>query len=368
MVPVSDPLSIPRFLADRLRRGARAALLVVAAEEGRAPGAPGFMMAADGKGAQLGTLGGGAMERAMTESAHAALRGEGAPAAIRHFAHNADGGGRAEPSGMICGGGQTVVLYVCGPGDLAAIEAWQRGGTGRLTVTPRGIRFSEDPKPGEGARIRFLDAPDGWRYEERMAPPDTVHIIGGGHVGQALARILCTLPLRIEIVDPRPRAGGDLAREPAVRRLALDYAEGAARIPSGADRHVVIATPDHAADYESLRAVIRKDLRYLAVVGSPDKAKRFRERLRAEGLPEERAAQFRLPAGIPIGSRTPAEIAVSIAAEIIAVRNRPALPPGASGFGKNVPIRDGQFPLRRVGCSPAGVPAAKSAEPDRDPK
>ncbi len=317
--PAGGDLAVPRFLCARIRGGERAALLVVAAAEGSSPGAAGFKMAVAADGAQRGTIGGGAVEHRMVWEARKALGdGQNPPRAVWRFEHRAV---RNEPdrlpSGMICGGGQIVVLRVCDTGDLPALDAWARGDTGRLELDASGIRFEAGPANGGPY---FESSGDAWRYEEPVGHLETVHIIGGGHVGQALARQLALLPLRIVVVDPRPGMAVLFRDLPTIDVVAADYADGAAAVPEGDDRYAVIMTPEHAADYQSLRAVVGKRLRYVAVLGSRGKAEAFRERLRADGVPEERIRRVRLPAGVAIGSRTPAEIAVSIAAEIIAVR------------------------------------------------
>ena len=318
--PLTDAeTAVPVFLGDRVRAGERAALLIVAAEEGSSPGATGFRMAVAADGAQRGTIGGGAVEHRMTREALDALAADGAPRAVWRFTHRpGEAAPDVLPSGMICGGGQTVLLRLCDAADLPALEAWARGDAGRLTLDARGLHFTPGSFP-EGPR--FEASGGAWRYTEPVGQSfDTVHIVGGGHVGQALARQLLLLPLRVEIVDPRPDVAADVAALPGVRCRALSYVAGAAEIPEGERHFVAIMTPGHAADYEALRAVVGKRLRYLAVLGSRGKAQAFRERLRADGVPEEQIRRVRIPAGVAIGSRTPAEIAVSIAAEIIAVR------------------------------------------------
>jgi xanthine dehydrogenase accessory factor len=264
----------------------------------------------------------------MAAEAAAALRAPGAPAVLRRFTHEAPAAGTEhEPSGMVCGGTQTVLLRVCSSGDRPGLEGWARGVPGHLTIDAACIRF--DPADAGGACIRFSDSSGGWRYDEDIGPLDTVHIIGGGHVGRALATALAPLPLRVEIIDPRPEIPALFANDAGVQCRPLPYAEGAALIRGGADRYVVIATPGHTEDYTALRAVVDRPVRYLAVVGSRRKAGIFRARLLADGVPEDCLRRVHLPAGLPIGSRTPAEIAISIAAEIIAVRN--GLAPAAEG-------------------------------------
>ncbi|MDZ4198845.1 MAG: XdhC family protein [Kiritimatiellia bacterium] len=318
MVAVEHNRSTLEFVAARLRRGDPAALLIVAEATGSSPGRPGFKMAADTAGNLSGTIGGGVVEYRMVEEARAALKNPPVPALVRRLAHHAHPGPGVEDSGMICGGEQTVLLFVARPEDAPVIESWSLGRPGRIRLTPSGLRF--DPAPPGASCIHFLREPEGWRYEEPVGVEPTVYLVGGGHVGQALARLLPELSFRVMMMDPRPDCVAPT--DPRVEFRRIPYVEGVATQPEGPDRHVLIATPAHAQDYEALRTAIRREFGYLGLLASRKKSEEFRNRLRAEGIPESSIARLRSPAGLPIGSRTPAEIAVSIAAELIALRRK----------------------------------------------
>jgi xanthine dehydrogenase accessory factor len=156
----------------------------------------------------------------------------------------------------------------------------------------------------------------------RERPPCVV--LGGGHVGLAIARVAHVAGFAVTVADPREelltpeRFGDDVA-------LVLGYDdEDLDRLPFGPDAFVVVVTHDHPTDQRLAEKVLGRRFRYAAMVGSKRKALLTRQRCEAKGIPDERIAQLRSPAGLDIGAETPEEIALSIVAEMVAVRRREA--------------------------------------------
>ncbi|MEN0110564.1 MAG: xanthine dehydrogenase accessory protein XdhC [Planctomycetota bacterium] len=147
-----------------------------------------------------------------------------------------------------------------------------------------------------------------------------VVVFGAGHVAQALARLLVTLPCRATFIDPR---GDWLERLPhGVERVETDDPPSRAEtLPD--DAFVLCMTRGHRSDLPVLRRVFElgREFPYLGVIGSRAKAAVLRKELTEAGVPEERL-RFHCPIGLPIGSNQPAEIAVSIAAQLLAERDR----------------------------------------------
>jgi xanthine dehydrogenase accessory factor len=160
-----------------------------------------------------------------------------------------------------------------------------------------------------------------WSFTEQVPPPDTIYIIGGGHVGLALSRVMATLDFRIVVFDARPDVNTFTRNRYAHEKRVLAFDQVGKAIPAGPHSYAVIMTPGHRSDDAALRQLVRKRLAYLGVLGSARKARQLLDQLRAEGCPPECLARVRTPVGLPIASHTAAEIAISIAAEIIQVRN-----------------------------------------------
>ena len=170
---------------------------------------------------------------------------------------------------------------------------------------------------------------DGFDFLEPLAPLPRLLIAGAGHIGQAVSRLAGGLGFEVTVIDDR----ADFAspeRFPDADRLVVDMPGGALRdLPAGDDTFIVIVTRGHKDDAEALRACIRSRAAYVGMIGSRSKVALVRERFIAEDWAT--AAEFdrvHTPIGLPIGSRTVEEIAVSIAAELVQVRSRLQGDPG----------------------------------------
>jgi len=147
-------------------------------------------------------------------------------------------------------------------------------------------------------------------------------IFGAGHVAQALVPVLAPLPCSISVYDTRPEWLAQLPSAPNVRRhLVSDLAAVIDTLPANA--FVLCVTQGHSTDRPILfRALSTRDFPYLGCIGSDAKAAVLRKELIEAGLTAERAAQFHCPAGLDFGTNHPHEIALSIAAQLLSVRDR----------------------------------------------
>ena len=153
-----------------------------------------------------------------------------------------------------------------------------------------------------------------------LQPTPQLYVIGAGHVGFHLARAAEDAGFHVHVVDDREKFANrdrfSTAREIVV--APLDEWLHTADIPSSA--FVAIVTRGHQHDLEAMRALAARDLRYLGLIGSRAKVVRIFDALAGEGMPAECLQRVRAPIGLDIGAVTPAEIAISIVAEMIAVR------------------------------------------------
>jgi xanthine dehydrogenase accessory factor len=157
-------------------------------------------------------------------------------------------------------------------------------------------------------------------HVDPLIPAPDLYIIGGGHVGWHLARVAADADFRLHIVDDRDKfASRD--RFPQAHEIIVepigDWVHRADLPPTA---YVVIVTRGHQHDLESMRALAARDLRYLGLIGSRAKVTRIYDALVAEGMPQECLRRVHAPIGLNIGAITPAEIAISILAQLIAVR------------------------------------------------
>ncbi len=163
-------------------------------------------------------------------------------------------------------------------------------------------------------------------FVEPLSVREPFVIFGAGHVAHAVAPLLAGLDFAVTVVDERE----DLAtseRFPGCALVCDDTLAFARRHPGGADTWFLVVTHDHALDQDLCEVLLPKASAWAGMIGSRSKATKFRLRLRNAGLPDDVLARLRSPVGLDIGAETPAEIAVSIASEVIRARRGLSRPP-----------------------------------------
>ena len=296
-------------------------LLIVTNSTGSSPGRAGAKMAVTIQGEHYGTIGGGAVEYGMVKHAQALLSQEQSTTELSLQRHALSGRGQA--SGMICGGEQTVLLYRCRNSDrelcrqLAA--AFISHAPVVLQLSPAGLLLNPPQVlPGPIQFNRF--SAEDWNYQETVGVCKQAYLIGGGHVSLALSRILATLDFDITVIDERPNLDTLNRNTDARRKLNLPYREIHHAVPEGDQVFVFIMTHSHKTDEQVAELLAEKNVRYLGVLGSRRKIAQLKNNLGAHLTPDA-LNKIRGPIGLPIQSHTPAEIAVSIAAELIQIVN-----------------------------------------------
>jgi xanthine dehydrogenase accessory factor len=147
-------------------------------------------------------------------------------------------------------------------------------------------------------------------------------IFGAGHCSQALTRLLLTMRCQLTVIDPRAEWLGKLPTDPKLKAILAEkpMASYVAGLPARA--FVLLMTMGHASDQPILVEILKtKEFAYLGVIGSEAKAQALRRGVLAAGLPEEALGRFLCPMGLPIGNNDPAEIALSIAAQLLERRD-----------------------------------------------
>jgi len=308
------------LLADCLGAGVPAVLLAVVDSVGSSPGKAGAKLALAADGRSAGTVGGGAVEHHVLEAARRFLHEPAPVPRLLRLQHDARSGGAY--SGMACGGGQTVAMLPCQNHDLPAVlgvlDACAQQRPGLLRLSSAGLAFSLADAPSD--RGFSQRGPNDWVYREGIGLAPLAYLIGGGHVSLALSAILALLDFQVAVLEERENLDTFMSNAHAHEKRRVDYAAVGAEIAEGSRSYAVVMTHAHSLDEKVLRQLLDKDLRYLGMLGSRRKAAAILGRLRRD-FPQSLLAQVRAPVGLPIGSHTPAEIAVSIAAEMVAVRN-----------------------------------------------
>jgi xanthine dehydrogenase accessory factor len=293
-----------------LDAGRGVAIAAVTGASGSTPRHLGARMAVAADGEQWGTVGGGRIEQLVTEAAKQVAAG-GEPRVVRQHL--------VRDLAMCCGGSMEVAITPAAPsrGVIAELASGRRG----VLLTP----IDGGPlQLRDGAAPREPQVIDGVLVERIGG--ERVIVFGHGHVARTLGPHLHQLGFHVVACDDNetgavesPPAWADEVIE------SFDVPTVEAKLGGfGADDHVLIITRDHAIDQQLLEQLIgHGELGYLGMIGSRGKIGRFKKRLEAKGLYDEATwARLRAPIGLDIGAETPEEIAVAIAAELIAHRRR----------------------------------------------
>lgn len=281
-------------------------------------------MAVSASGKHAGTIGGGVMEMQWTERAVAAARAAQPGASfVKKLFHSRDT--QFEPSGLICSGWQTLLLKRLDEDALPVVasicETFHRHECGRMRITPTEFTFAANQLGPLDSTFVYTDEQH-WVYEQAVGVLDTVYVVGSGHVGLALCRVLATLDVRVVVFDDRPDVETFVENSSAHQKILCAYGEVGGWIQGNDREYVAVVTAGYKSDEAALQSLVNKQVRYIGLMGSPAKTMQIFNDLRAEGIGEDFLNRIHAPIGLPIASHTPAEIAVSIAAEIIQIKNR----------------------------------------------
>lgn len=316
-------------LLRRLACGEEAVLCTILASSGSAPRGAGARMAVFADGTTLGTVGGGTVEYLATQEAIEILHDK-AKTCLRAFSLTTE---QINSVGMICGGNVSVFYQRVTEQTeptlrriLAALDteadSWLylrfRGGETECFSVVTGDEAAREPTLFTSRAVLRQGEPS--VYAEPLLQAGRVYVFGGGHVGQALIPALKNVDFRVTLFDNR-RELADAAHFPSADRVIFgDYDNIFDHVTLTPRDYVVIMTPGHQSDRALLQQVLRVPLRYVGCIGSRSKIARTQELLREAGISEEAIASVHSPIGLPILAQTPAEIAVSITAELIRVR------------------------------------------------
>lgn len=336
-------------VAELLAARERLALCAILRLTGSGPRRAGAKMLVREGGGSEGTVGGGVLEVKAAAWAREVLRiGQ---ALCRAFALDLQ---QASDEGMTCGGEVEVLVElldgttppvrdffaqvahlltrgergclttaISRDGDTVATDYFLvAGGRSVASLSWTGHALPEDLLHGPAPATPHLIERGTIRYfVEPLAPLVTVYIFGGGHIGARLVPLCHLLGFRTVVVDDRAEfasrdrfpLAGDLIAAPSFDRIVDD-------LPIDEDSYVVIVTRGHGGDQAILRQVLRRRPGYIGMIGSRRKRGLIFEQLAREGFTPDDLSRVHCPIGLPVGAETPEEIAVSIAAELIATR------------------------------------------------
>ena len=308
----SVDLEVLRRACGWLAEGRRVMLATVVRTWGSSPRPPGALLALREDGRAVGSVSGGCIE----DDLMARLRSEGMPATPRRVSYGV-GAEEARRFGLPCGGTMELVLEpLSSPAPLDALLARLAAGE----LVERRLHLASGRSTLAIAHPEQAPGLDGDALVSVFGPRYRLLLIGAGQLSASLARIALDLDFAVTVCDPREEwsdewrvSGTSLTREmPDDVVIAMR---------PDARTAVVALTHDPKLDDLALMEALRSPAFYVAALGSRHNNAARRARLREFDLDEAQVAALRGPAGLYIGSRTPGEIAVSIAAELVAAKN-----------------------------------------------
>ncbi len=308
-------------LLSKLHQDTPVYLLTVIQNSGSSPGRKGFKMLVAQDGFIYGSIGGGVMEFSLVEEIKQLLQQKERPIFFRKQIHQGNG---KDKSGMICSGEQTVVFHSLNRSHISLVNdilnCLENHQQKTICFSPTGIEF--DTKTIQEKYEADINSETDWLFKELIAFKETVYIIGGGHVGLAVSQLFRQLNFQVVVFDNRENLNTLNANVFAHKKQVINYAHIEKHIKEGNDSYVVIMTNKYTDDKLVLSQLLRKNHQFIGVLGSKAKLKTMWEVLEKDGFTTQELNTVYAPIGLLIKSQTPEEIAVSIAAEIIMVKNK----------------------------------------------
>ena len=306
---------IIKKMYEKVKEGKKIVFLFVLNSDGSSPGRKGFHMIVDSEGDMDGSIGGGFMEHKLIElSKKILLEGRFTPF-VKHQIHQADID--KNKSGMICSGHQTIAFYYFDKEDAAHLHVLTT--ENRLLLNEKGIA-SLHADSAEKVEIDLES--ERWEYILDMNTGPEIYILGGGHVGLALSRVMKQLGFYVHVFDDREGLNTLENNVYADVKKVISYEDAASYIPASEEVYVVLVSFGFRTDEMCMRQLLGKKFKYFGVMGSEAKMEKLIQNLLDDGYLQDDIDQVHTPIGLPIHSKTPEEIAISIAAEIISIKNK----------------------------------------------
>ena len=313
-------LKLWKSILDSLVKSKIVALIIVAESSNSSPGKQGFKMAVNEDEVLFGTIGGGIMERDLLFNAREKLKSKKKSFAKTLYHNQND---KNESSGLICGGKQIFIFNFLDESNIDLVNkiiTYLESQTRSVLVNSQnGIFVQTNISQTNKFDFNYTDEII-FEYKEIYGISDTVYIIGGGHVGLALSKVMANLDFYIVIVDHRDEVFTMSENIYAHKKTIMNYDKIDNVIREGNNSYVIIVSPQHLGDEVALKSVINKNVKYIGMMGSKKKIKTIFENLLKSGIDKELLNKVHSPIGLEIGAESPDEIAISIAAEIIKVK------------------------------------------------
>jgi xanthine dehydrogenase accessory factor len=189
---------------------------------------------------------------------------------------------------------------------------------GHVEITPAGITLNKKQNIKDNLRFKNENT---WMYSQAIGVQPRVHIVGAGHVSLALSELLSRLGFFVIVYDDRQELNTFLQNQYADEKHIVNYDTIGNLISGNKKDYLVIMTIGYRTDKVALLQLMSKQFKYVGMLGSETKIQTLFDEFRDSGIPDAQFAHVHAPIGLQMHSQTAYEIAVSIAAEIIQVKN-----------------------------------------------
>ena len=316
-------MKVWQYIQQKKQLSIRVILLYVLESKGSSPGRQGFKMAVASDGTFCGTIGGGIMEHKFVELAKSKLALPIDEPQVVKQVH--DKSAVKNQSGMICSGEQTIFVYEIHQSNLEDIDrlihSLNNHKNGTLEITIDNLLFS-DNIPKQPFRLDIAEDNTSFTLIEKTGYKNILHIIGGGHCALALSELMYKMDFYIHVYDERHGLNTMEENRYAHEKHIVDsYSQLENLLQNGPNVYVVIMTFGYRTDDVAVRSLLGKSFKYIGLLGSKKKIEKMFEEYQQEKISTGLLEKIKAPIGIFIKSETVQEIAVSIAAEIIAEKN-----------------------------------------------
>lgn len=337
----NDMIEFFKALRERLKKPESFVLTSIVASSGSTPRGNGAKMAVFEDGSTMGTIGGGNVEYLSTKEALRVLKEKCSMTKGFNLTKN-----QTADIGMICGGNVVVYFQYINGGDAnftamldhmlrlydADTDAWlvtaiKEGAACQTGVYDKmsGLNFMDGVTEAQllpflkNTSIRTGTEPD--YFVEPLIQSGWVYVFGGGHVAQELVPVIAHVGFKVVVYEDREHFADPRLFKGVHHTVYGDFKDFTDQIQIKAQDYVVIMTRGHQSDYEVLYQALQTPAAYIGVIGSRHKIAATTKRLLEAGIAMEDINRMHTPIGLPIKGETPAEIAISIAAEMILIRS-----------------------------------------------
>lgn len=310
------------ILKQRQEEGKDSVLITIVEGSGSLPRTAGAYMIVGEEGRICGTIGGGNLEFQCIQIGQKKVGSN----EVYVESYNLDNQ-KAATLGMVCGGNAKVLFYgICATDEDA--KTWIETGW-KASMDKQSFCLLLPLEAGL-PKIRFdeIDAYEGvvtlddkkQYYAQTVSYDGRVIIFGGGHLTQETVPVLDHLGFRCVVVEDRDDFLKEKLFPKAEERIKADFHDLASYLTVGKDDYICIMTRGHVLDLDAERFALNTDAKYIGVVGSKKKTAYVNEKLKSYGFTDEQLNRVVTPIGVSIQAQTPAELAISIAAQLIQVR------------------------------------------------